>query len=611
METFGKYQVLEQVGEGGFGRVYRGFDPVLKREVAIKTCHLHSPDLKERFIREAEIAASLRHPGIVTVFDFGEQDGLPYLVQEYLTGEDLEQMLERGEPGRLEHRVWILRQAGEALQYAHAQGVVHRDVKPANIRVEANGAVRLMDFGIAKLVQTDRKLTQMGFSLGTVGYLSPEQLLGREVDHRADVFSFGVLAYEVLAGRKPFEGDSVTAVLYSIANAEPEPVTALVPGVPRRLAAVVERCLKKDVGERFQHMGRVVEELDLVLQEMRGGGAAVGAGASPAAAVTPPMAVGADASPGETPARSGNRRRAGIALGVAALAVAVFGIVNVATFSRGAEGSGDRLAGTPEEWGSAATGSEFEAGGGPTTEIGGPGPDAMEAPDPGREGGAAPGSTGAAAGGTGGAGAPDTGGGATGAGATGTAASVTAAPGTAAPGSGGALPAGGTTGGAPPPPAPAPSTPAAALDGGRLVFVPVGVDAGWERAEAALLESWMRSGLRVPDPASLDAGAAAGASRGDAAAIRGLARTRDAATLVVATLRTGAEPSLTGFFTGSAELVLRRYDGASGDLLEMETVLVGSGGVPGKLGPTPEGAVGDAAAEAGTRAAALVLRRLR
>lgn len=601
METFGKYQVLEQVGEGGFGRVYRGFDPLLKREVAIKTCHLHSPDLKERFIREAEIAASLRHPGIVTVFDFGEEDGVPYLVQEYLTGEDLEQMLERGEPGRLEHRVWILRQAGEALQYAHAQGVVHRDVKPANIRVEANGAVRLMDFGIAKLVQTDRKLTQMGFSLGTVGYLSPEQLLGREVDHRADVFSFGVLAYEVLAGRKPFEGDSVTAILYSIANAEPEPVTALVPGVPRRLAAVVERCLKKDVGERFQHMGRVVEELDLVLQEMRGGGAAVGAGASPAADVTPPTAVGADAPPGEAPARSSNRRRAGIALGVGALAVAVFGIVNLATFSRGAEGSGDRLAGTP----GAAPAPEFGVGTGPTTEV--PGPDAADAPDPGPEGGAGSGSAGTTAGGTGGVGAPGTGGGATGAGAPGTAAT-----GTAATGSGGTLPAGAATGGAaPPPPAPPPSTPPAALDGGRLVFVPVGADAGWERAEAALLESWVRSGMRVPDPASLDAGAAAGASRGDAAAIRGLARARDAATLVVATLRTGAEPSLTGFFTGSAELVLRRYDGASGELLEMETVQVGSGGIPGKLGPTPEGALGDAAAEAGTRAAALVLRRLR
>jgi eukaryotic-like serine/threonine-protein kinase len=603
VETFGKYQVLEQVGEGGFGKVYRGFDPVLKREVAIKTCHLHSPDLRERFIREAEIAASLRHPGIVTVFDFGDADGVPYLVQEYLTGEDLEHLLERGEPARLEHRVWILRQAGEALQYAHAHGVVHRDVKPANIRVEANGAVRLMDFGIAKLVQTDRNLTQMGFSLGTVGYLSPEQLLGREIDHRADVFSFGVLAYEVLVGRRPFGGESVTAVLYAIANAEPEPVDAVVPAVPPRLSALVERCLKKEVGERFQHMGRVVEELDLVLREMRGTGAAVGAGASPAGAgagkapdleAGPPGGTGAAtrgnvAAPSPeapvgaaSPSRPRGRRRAGIALGVGALALAVFGIVNVATFSRGEEGSGDGFSGEP----AVAAGGAGAAGGAvppletvPDAGVAGAG----EAADPAGAGGGGPTTMGEA---------PDGG-----------APVPSSAPTPGAPAAG-ATAAEATAGAAP-------SGPSIALDAGRLVLVTAGSDPGWERAEASLVESWIRAGVRVPDPASLDGAQAGAASRGDAPAIRALARAQGAATLVVATLRTGAEPSLSGFFTGSAELVLRRYDGASGDLAAMETVQVGGGGVPGKLGPTPESALGDAAAEAGSRAAALVLRGLR
>lgn len=601
VETFGKYQVLEQVGEGGFGRVYRGFDPVLKREVAIKTCHLHSPDLKERFIREAEIAASLRHPGIVTVFDFGEENGVPYLVQEFLTGEDLEHMVERGEPAGLDHRVWILRQAGEALQYAHAQGVVHRDVKPANIRVEADGSVRLMDFGIAKLVQTDRKLTQMGFSLGTVGYLSPEQLLGREVDHRADVFSFGVLAYEVLTGRKPFEGDSVTAVLYAIAHADPAPLDAVVPGVPRRLSGVVERCLRKDVGERFQHMGRVVEELDGVLQELRGGGAAVGAGASAAAAPTPPVAppLAAPREAAGVAAREGGGggwggRRAAVALTVGALAVAALGIVNLASFSRGEEGGGERVPGAQAAAG-AGVGAGTVAGAGDVSlpaDPGGDPPGGAPADEP------AGGTNSDPAGAVGAAPVDQRDGGDPTGGASAAPKTPLEAPATA---SAGAAPQGNT------PAVP----PAVALDAGRLVLVGAAGDAGWDRAEAALVEAFLRAGVRVPDPASLDGARSGGAARGDVAAVQGLARSHGAATLLVATLRTGVEPSVGGFFTGSAELVLRRYDGLSGELLEMETVRVGAGGVPGKLGPTPEGALGDAAAEAGTRGAALVLRRIR
>src|ERR1041385_5169326 len=175
MTTFGKYQVLESIGEGGFGRVFRGYDPVLKRKVAIKTCSLHEATMRERFAREAEIAANLRHPNIVTVYDFGEQDGEPYIVQEYLDGEDLDRKLKRDEPIGVRTAVGWLRQIGEGLQFAHARGVVHRDVKPGNLRVLPDGQIRIMDFGIAKLLQSERQLTQSGCSLGTVGYLAPEQ----------------------------------------------------------------------------------------------------------------------------------------------------------------------------------------------------------------------------------------------------------------------------------------------------------------------------------------------------------------------------------------------------------------------------------------------------
>jgi len=570
VERFGKYQVLELVGEGGFGRVYRGFDPVLKREVAVKTCHLHSAELKERFIQEAEIAASLRHPGIVTVFDFGEQEGVPYLVQEYLSGEDLDALLARGEPVGLEARVWILRQAAEALQYAHSRGVVHRDVKPGNLRVEADGVVRLMDFGIARLVQTDRNLTQMGFSLGTVGYLSPEQLLGRRVDHRADIFSFGVLAYEVLTGRKPFQGDSVTAVLYAIANAEPEAMDRVVPGVPPALAALVERCLRKPPEERFSHMGHVVEELDRVREGLRGSAATLAA----------PSGVGGW-EPGAAGSRDGagaGLRRSRLGLGAGAVAVAALAVLSVATFSRGAEERGgdplrDR---TAREVVSPPVAAEV--------------PPASSLPIDGPAGSPEAGVTSLAPSGSGpapmeGAGAPGL--------------PPPDAPHASRP---------------PPPPSAAPvveAAPAVAaeLDRGRLVLIRGGEDPGWDRAEASMVERWLAAGLRVPDPASLDPVRAGAASRGEGEALRSLARETGAAMLVVATLRTGAEPSLRGFFTGSAELVLRTYDGATGEMLGAETVLVGAGGVPGKLGPTPEGALGDAAEEAGLRGALTVARR--
>lgn len=304
MTSFGKYDVLGQIGEGGFGKVYRGWDPVLKRWVAIKTCSFEDSDLRERFVREAELAASLQHPNIVTVHDFGREDGEPYLVQEYLEGEDLDELILRGEPEDVQARIDCLRQVAEALHFAHERGVVHRDVKPANVRVGPDGRVRLMDFGIARLLDAESRLTRTGMSVGTAGYMAPEQLEGLEIDHRADMFSFGVLAYELMTGRPPFEGDSVSTLFYQIAHEAPPPIREAAPDCPPRLADCIERCLRKDREERYAGVEEVIGELEAV-----GGGAAA-----------------ADASPGGSTRGSGTPRPGRMAIGalvlVALLAVA-------------------------------------------------------------------------------------------------------------------------------------------------------------------------------------------------------------------------------------------------------------------------------------------------
>lgn len=268
MTSFGKYQVVEQIGQGGFGRVYRGWDPILKREVAIKVISLSAPQARERFVREAEIAANLRHPHIVTVFDYGEQDGQPYLVQEFLPGWDLEELIHTGVAGDLRTRVSFLIQAADALRYAHSRGVVHRDVKPGNLRVQADGSLRVMDFGIAKLLDAGADLTATGMSIGTSGYLAPEQLEGLPIDHRADIFSFGVVAYELITGTKPFAGETITTVLYRILHEEPPAIASLAPGTPARLIACVERCLRKRREDRYNDLGEVVTELRALTAEL-------------------------------------------------------------------------------------------------------------------------------------------------------------------------------------------------------------------------------------------------------------------------------------------------------------------------------------------------------
>ncbi|MGE5234182.1 MAG: serine/threonine protein kinase [Acidobacteriota bacterium] len=269
MEKIGKYQVLEKIGVGGFGVVYKGYDPFIKRFVAIKTCTSDEEEIRTRFFQEAEIAGNLQHRNIVTVYDFGLQDGVPYLVQEYLTGEDLDRKIKRRDGISQRERLLYLVQVARGLEYAHSKGVIHRDIKPANIRILEDGTAKIMDFGIAKLAQRQSGLTQTGMTLGTAAYLAPEQIRGEPIDPRTDIFSFGILAYELLSYERPFSGEVISTVLYQILNTKPKPVSAFWSDCPGELTAIVERCMAKEVGDRYPNCNDLLHDLDQALRTLR------------------------------------------------------------------------------------------------------------------------------------------------------------------------------------------------------------------------------------------------------------------------------------------------------------------------------------------------------
>jgi serine/threonine-protein kinase len=259
--AFGKYEVIDKIGEGGFGKVFKGRDPHLNRLVAIKTCSSNDSGLRQRFLREGEIAGRLHHPNITTVFAFDIEGDTPYLVQEFLDGQDLDHIIKSRQVLAAKTRLGYLVQVAEGLLYAHSQEVVHRDIKPANIRVLENGQVRIMDFGIAKLMTAEFQLTQTGMTLGTAGYLSPEQLKSEPVDQRADLFSFGVLAYELMTYERPFVGSNLSSILYAIAHQEPLSIAEIWSGCPPQLAVMIETCLKKDPAERYRSFSEVLAVL--------------------------------------------------------------------------------------------------------------------------------------------------------------------------------------------------------------------------------------------------------------------------------------------------------------------------------------------------------------
>ena len=263
MDQIGKYEILDKIGSGGFAVVYKGYDPFIKRPVAIKVCYSRDEETRERFHREAEIAGRLEHRNITGIYDFGIHEQMPYLVEEYLSGEDLANLVRRKEPEALEEKVEYLLQIAGGLEYAHSQGVIHRDVKPSNIRVLDNGQIKIMDFGTAKMTNVESNLTQTGMTLGTVAYLSPQRLLGQDKGSAmSDIFSFGVLAYELLSFRRPFPGRSIPNLIDQVLNAAPVPISESWPNCPQELGEVIHRCLEKETAKRFPSCTHVIRELE-------------------------------------------------------------------------------------------------------------------------------------------------------------------------------------------------------------------------------------------------------------------------------------------------------------------------------------------------------------
>ncbi len=268
--TLGRYEVVKELGRGAMGIVYLGKDPKIHRSVAIKTMRLDEiesdelPDVKARFFREAESAGKLSHPNIVTIFDAGEEADLAYFAMEVLDGVDLKDLCKKRNLLPVKRTLEIVTKVSEALDYAHSQSVVHRDIKPANIMVMPDGTVKVTDFGIAKIVTTAK--TQTGIVLGTPSYMSPEQLSGAKVDGRSDLFSLGVVLFEMLTGERPFQGESVATLMYVIAN-QPHPSPfELRPDLPKAVGAVIDRALQKDAAKRYQRGLEMAQDLRAVMQ---------------------------------------------------------------------------------------------------------------------------------------------------------------------------------------------------------------------------------------------------------------------------------------------------------------------------------------------------------
>ena len=271
MDQIGRYEILNELGRGAMGVVYLARDTKIGREVAIKTIKLadqadesETERLRERLFREAQSAGRLTHPGIVTIYDVAEEAGLAYITMEFVDGETLQAMMDSGRAEDPEFISDILRQTASALDYAHSKEIVHRDVKPANIMVTADGTVKITDFGIARI--SSSKLTQTGTVMGTPSYMSPEQVRGDPIDGSSDQFSLGVITYELLTDEKPFAGDSLTAVMFKIVSGDVRPPSEISSGISEPLESAVLRALSKSGGERFPSCASYSEAVAAGLQ---------------------------------------------------------------------------------------------------------------------------------------------------------------------------------------------------------------------------------------------------------------------------------------------------------------------------------------------------------
>ena len=270
--SVGRYRILSFLGAGAMGEVYLAEDPHIERKLAIKTVRLvgrpaEIEDRTKRLLREARAAGRLLHPNIVTLFDAGETEGQLFLAFEFVEGVDLAGRIEAGPPLTLREVLRIVRQVAEALDYAHRQGIVHRDIKPSNILLDTVGRVKVADFGIAKVTGQSTELTVAGSVMGSPQYLSPEQIRGDDLDGRSDIFSLGVVLYELLSRKRPFDGETITTLVYQILHKEPPPVSSL-HSIPPRLEQLLRSMLAKDRDQRTATAGQVAEELAVIEREL-------------------------------------------------------------------------------------------------------------------------------------------------------------------------------------------------------------------------------------------------------------------------------------------------------------------------------------------------------
>jgi serine/threonine protein kinase/HAMP domain-containing protein len=274
LEKIGRFKILEELGRGGMAVVYKAYDPNINRPLAIKVLleeRCANKEYRSRFLAEAKAAGLLSHPNIVTIYDIGEVNDRPYIIMELLEGEPLDEYMQSTPSRSLREDLAISIQLAKALHYAHSKGIVHRDIKPSNIiRVKGSNNIKITDFGIAHVEDPElTRQTQMGEVLGTPQYMSPEQALGRKVDARSDLYSVGVVLYQLVTGKKPFEGTTIATLLLQITTTEPAPVDQIVPGIPRPVKSIIERLLRKDPEKRFQNGKDLANALIDAVEEIR------------------------------------------------------------------------------------------------------------------------------------------------------------------------------------------------------------------------------------------------------------------------------------------------------------------------------------------------------
>lgn len=271
--TLGRYEIIKELGKGAMGTVYLGMDPKINREVAIKTLKYADVDadklaeVKTRFFREAEAAGKLSHTKIVTIFDVGEEYDMAYMAMEFLKGKDLSEYCSKNKLLRPIQVLKVVSSVAEALDYAHRNGVVHRDIKPDNIILLENNRVKVADFGIARVMTASK--TQTGVILGTPNYMSPEQVAGAKVDGRSDLFSLGVVLYELLTGEKPFKGDNLTNLMYAISNVSYRPLSEIEPNLPSCIGPIISKSLTKSVKKRFKSGAEMGKQIRLCLNTIK------------------------------------------------------------------------------------------------------------------------------------------------------------------------------------------------------------------------------------------------------------------------------------------------------------------------------------------------------